>query len=57
MKTAIIQMLTKYWLYLFLTGVFFGALVAHNQKLFHLSAYAYELKSNKLKSSSFKIKE
>ena len=52
MKTAIIQMLTKYWLYLFLTGVLIGALVAHNQKLLSLSAYSHESKSNKMKSAT-----
>ena len=46
MKIAIIQMLTKYWLYLFLTGVFIGALVAHNQKLISLSANSHVFKSN-----------
>ena len=33
MKTAILDMLSKYWLYLFLAGVLIGALVAHNQKI------------------------
>ena len=54
MKTAIIQMLTKYWLYLFLTGVLIGALVAHNQKLLSLSEYCHESKSNKMKSATLK---
>ena len=33
MKKAIIQMLSKYWVYLFLAGTLIGALVAHNQNL------------------------
>ena len=57
MKTALIQMLTKYRLYLFLTGVLIGALVAHNKKLLSLSAYSHESKSKKMKSTTLKTDE
>ena len=33
MKEAVMQMLAKYWIYLFLTGVVIGAMVAHNNKV------------------------
>lgn len=33
MKKEIMTMLSKYWLYLFLAGVFIGAWVAYKQKV------------------------
>jgi hypothetical protein len=30
---TVVSLLSKYWLYLFLTGVLIGALVAHTQKI------------------------
>jgi len=32
---AVTQMLAKYWLFLFLTGVVIGAMVAHVNKISH----------------------